>query len=208
MAVFWVQTRQENAELRKRLEGDASTENVCKEAQDLKQKQAVMQAQVANILASPAQFQVSDYDMDTYPKFGKQFMDDYIQRTQLKLYLVYGTIPAFVFDDAESECQDCEYRKPQQLANGDIYIGQWKNEQKFGRGTEIFVDGTVRQGYYEDGMFVGKRREITVNGSTKEWTEDGAYTLTDFSCSRRNRTCRAIPKEEPVEESTTPRDSE
>lgn len=36
MAVFWVQTRQENAELRKRLEGDASTENVCKEAQDLK----------------------------------------------------------------------------------------------------------------------------------------------------------------------------
>jgi len=38
MGVFWIQTRQENAELRKRLEEDKTTENVCLEAESLKQK--------------------------------------------------------------------------------------------------------------------------------------------------------------------------
>jgi len=148
-----------------------------------------MTAQVANILASPAQFQIKNYNMDTYPRFSSKFRDDYLQETRLKLYLVMGTVSDFVFDDAESECDTCEYRTPQQLANGDIYIGQWKNEQKFGRGTEILIDGTIRQGYYEDGMFVGKRREITVNGSTKEWTADGLLTTTEYVCSRSRRTC-------------------
>jgi len=71
-----------------------------------------MSAQVANILASPDQFKIKNYDIDTYPRFSTQFKDAYLSQTRLKLYLVWNTLPTFVFNDAESECETCEYRTP------------------------------------------------------------------------------------------------
>jgi len=114
--------------------------------------------------------------------------------TQLKAYLVYNHLPTFVFDNAESECADCEYRVPQQLPTGEIYIGQWKNDQKFGRGTEISTDGVIRQGYYKDGLFVGKRREIDIKGSTKEWTSDGQLTQNEYLCMKSTSKCWIKPE--------------
>jgi len=114
--------------------------------------------------------------------------------TYLKAYLVYSSLPAFVYDDTESECFDCEYRIPQQLPTGEIYIGQWKNDQKFGRGTEITTEGDIRQGYYKEGLSVGKRREIDIKGSTKEWNSDGEFTQNDYLCSRKTSKCWIKPE--------------
>lgn len=103
---------------------------------------------------------------------------------------MWKSIPTFVYSDAASECFDCEYRPPQQLDNGDIYIGQWKNDQKSGRGTEITADGSrVREGYYADGLWMGQRREITKSGSTKEWAADGEVTAIDYLCSKKYHSC-------------------
>lgn len=123
MAVFWIQTRQENAELRKRLaaaveaEAEADKEPVsvpvCQEVEALKQKFAVMSAQVANNFATPSNQIVKNYDMDTYPMFSTMYRDEYLKKLQLKSYLVFNTVGTFFFDDAESECQNCEYRIPE-----------------------------------------------------------------------------------------------
>jgi len=133
---------------------------------------------------------VAEYSPDTYPNFSKSFRDEYLQNWELKVYLVWKSIPTFIYNDTSSECFDCEYRPPQQLDNGDIYIGQWKNDQKFGRGTEISTDGSrVREGYYEDGLWAGKRREINKSGLTNEWGAEGEVTETQYMCSRKYHSC-------------------
>lgn len=71
-----------------------------------------MTAQVANILASPPKFIVKNFNTETYPIFSQQFRNEYLQQAALKLYLVWNTVDAFVYDDASSECVDCLYSPP------------------------------------------------------------------------------------------------
>jgi len=38
---------------------------------------------------------------------------------------------------------------------------------------------------------VGKRREITKEGTTKEWKADGGLTVTPYLCSKKDHSCWA-----------------
>jgi len=38
-------------------------------------------------------------------------------------------------------------------ANGDKYVGEWKDDKLYGRGTYTFVNGTVKKGIWKDDEF-------------------------------------------------------
>ena len=40
------------------------------------------------------------------------------------------------------------------LANGDTYVGEWKDDKRHGQGTFIFANGTKESGYYMNNKYV------------------------------------------------------
>ena len=40
------------------------------------------------------------------------------------------------------------------IADGDKYVGEWKDDKRHGQGTYTFADGTIERGYYMNGEFI------------------------------------------------------
>ena len=57
---------------------------------------------------------------------------------------------------------------PYQFENGDIYVGQWKNGKRFGRGTQYCKDGRVYEGLWAGYKRNGTGRSINANGDVYE----------------------------------------
>jgi len=80
-------------------------------------------------------------------------------------------------------------RGPSQFDFGIIYHGQMDaEEQKFGRGTQYWPDGSIYEGYWADNVATGHGRLIHANGDyyEGEWSNDktqgtGTYVHTDGS---------------------------
>ena len=53
---------------------------------------------------------------------------------------------------------------PHELENGSIYIGQWKNGLRHGKGKQIWTDGSVYEGFWKDNRACGIGRLIHSNG--------------------------------------------
>lgn len=71
-------------------------------------------------------------------------------------------------------------------ANGSVYMGQWKNKQRWGRGKQIWADGSYYNGYWAADKAHGKGRLIHADGDCYEgdWMQDrasgrGVYLHTD-----------------------------
>ena len=41
-------------------------------------------------------------------------------------------------------------------ANGDIYVGDWKDHSKTGYGIKYYANGNIEQGRFEKGNYMGK----------------------------------------------------
>jgi len=109
-----------------------------------------------------------DYLPETYPRFNMK--EETILKWNLYNYLLWQHLPKFEYTDRRYECYDCEYEASKVLGNGDVYLGQWKNGQLYGRGALLNTDGTsISEGYFKDGIFVGKRRQITSRRISTEW---------------------------------------
>jgi hypothetical protein len=64
------------------------------------------------------------------------------------------------------------------LDNGDEYEGEWDMEgRKDGKGVQIFVDGSLHEGYWKNDKANGKGRLIHAFGDVYEgnWKEDKAH---------------------------------
>lgn len=81
--------------------------------------------------------------------------------------------------DPESlkECQDLPTLGPYELEGHAIYIGQWKNGNKHGKGKQIWSDGSIYEGFSKNGMANGKGRLIHADGDVYEgdWKDDRAH---------------------------------
>lgn len=66
---------------------------------------------------------------------------------------------------------------PFELENGAIYLGQWKQGSRHGKGKQIWGDGSVYEGLWKNGMANGYGRLIHADGDVYEgqWEDDRAH---------------------------------
>ena len=84
----------------------------------------------------------------------------------------------FVYDENQILTQSDEnlpFLGPRQLPDQSIYIGNWKNKKRHGRGQCIYADGSVYEGYWKKDKKNGIGRLINYNGSIileGNWKDD------------------------------------
>jgi hypothetical protein len=77
----------------------------------------------------------------------------------------------FKYTDKKHECLSCPYKKALTInSDGDMYLGQWKGNERNGRGTEILFndDGSafsLYEGYWKGGKRYGKGRRLWYDGN-------------------------------------------
>ena len=70
-------------------------------------------------------------------------------------------------------------RNPVAFDNNTIYIGEWANGLREGRGKQVWQDGSVYEGWWKNGMANGGGRLIHADGDVYEgqWENDKARLL-------------------------------
>ena len=92
-----------------------------------------------------------------------------------KALMTHGEYKYPVADDSASAHPILE---PYEIVeNGAIYIGQWREGKRHGRGTQIWSDGSRHDGYWENNKANGKGRIIHADGDVYEgdWVDDKAH---------------------------------
>lgn len=115
-----------------------SFERLNTEVDFLKEKEQHLRNQFSTMLAGEIHFD-KDFTPETFPRFSKEMAERSTQNTDT-VNVLFST-PSFEYTDPRFECYSCEYHSPAMLSNNVIYYGQWKNNQKFGRGIEIINEG-------------------------------------------------------------------
>ncbi|CAD8195671.1 unnamed protein product [Paramecium pentaurelia] len=90
---------------------------------------------------------------------------------------VLEKLDEFVYDQDQEEYKDLPHLGPYEFENGSVYIGQWKNGQRHGRGKQIWQDGSLYEGYWYQNVACGKGRLIHSDGDIYEgeWRNDKAH---------------------------------
>ncbi|KAL4430533.1 hypothetical protein ABPG74_005458 [Tetrahymena malaccensis] len=83
----------------------------------------------------------------------------------------------FIYDKDQDEDKNLPFLGPFEFENAAVYIGQWKNGQRHGRGKQYWNDGSFYEGYWRDNMANGKGRLIHADGDVYEgeWKDDKAH---------------------------------
>jgi len=83
----------------------------------------------------------------------------------------------FKFGKLEKECEELPTMGPYLMETGMIYIGQWKNGKKHGKGVQIWPDGSRYDGFFENGLANGRGRLIHADGDVYEgqWKDEKAH---------------------------------
>jgi hypothetical protein len=83
---------------------------------------------------------------------------------------------------------DCHIDNAYRFPNGSVYLGQWKNQQRWGRGKCSYPNGSIYEGEWAEDMRNGKGRMLEKNGCFYEgdWVNEnaegeGRYTHADGS---------------------------
>ena len=101
---------------------------------------------------------------------------------------IRASLEQFRYDPSrEDEDRQRETKKMIQLENGAEYEGQWdKQGRKDGRGVQVWVDGSLYEGYWKNDKANGRGRLIHADGDVYngEWKDDkahgyGVYNHTD-----------------------------
>ena len=87
----------------------------------------------------------------------------------------YGT---FAFTEGKNDDIKVFKRGPVELDNGAIYTGEWnENNQRHGKGTQVWTDGSKYEGYWRFDKANGKGRLIHADGDVYvgDWLDDKAH---------------------------------
>lgn len=89
----------------------------------------------------------------------------------------YDKCGEFVYDQDTDEDKTLPKLGPYEFDNSAIYVGQWKNGQRHGRGKQYWSDGSFYEGYWRNNMANGKGRLIHADGDVYEgeWKNDKAH---------------------------------
>ena len=70
------------------------------------------------------------------------------------------TLPPFVYCQDAENSKHLEIRKLIIEESGAIYLGQWdfKASKREGMGIQVWIDGSMYEGYWSNNMFNGKGR--------------------------------------------------
>mgnify|MGYP000878675882 FL=1 len=96
---------------------------------------------------------------------------------------IIDSLKPFEYEYDSPEDKTLPLLEPYEVEEGAIYIGQWKNGKKHGRGEQIWPDGTYHKGYWRNGVAKGKGRLIHANGNVYEgdWHTDKAHGFGVFA---------------------------
>ena len=72
----------------------------------------------------------------------------------------YNKIGEFVYDQDEDDDKQLPRLGPYEFENGAVYIGQWRQGVRHGRGKQYWNDGSFYEGYWRNNMANGKGRLI------------------------------------------------
>ena len=78
-----------------------------------------------------------------------------------ELYLKLGEFPY-------SESYPYEWKPPTEMDHGLVYYGQWKDGKRWGRGKQLWKEGTLYEGYWQNDMANGEGRLIQHTGEVYE----------------------------------------
>jgi hypothetical protein len=99
---------------------------------------------------------------------------------------MYEKLGSYVFNHQEFDDSEAVKLGPHELENFSVYIGQWKNGVRHGRGKHLWKDGSIYEGYFKDNMAHGHGRLIHSDADVYEgeWLNDkahgkGVYTHAD-----------------------------
>ena len=94
----------------------------------------------------------------------------------LKLEQIARQHPKFEFDNDNEMVGKGIFLGPRQFENQIIYIGQWYDHKRNGRGQQIYPDGSIYEGYWLDDTRSGNGRFIDYLGDIYEgeWQADVA----------------------------------
>ena len=93
---------------------------------------------------------------------------------------ICGTYSGFVCKDGMAQGEGkCKY------SNGDVYEGQWKNNQRCGRGREVKSNGDIYDGSWIQDMKFGHGIETTYHDGKALHDKAGTY-IGDFKYNERN----------------------
>jgi hypothetical protein len=83
---------------------------------------------------------------------------------------VMSSLGNFVYDEDLDDGICVEERPMVRLENNSMYIGEWsvKEDMRHGRGTMIFNDGAIYEGYWLSGAASGRGRHIHADGDYYE----------------------------------------
>ncbi|KAL4437860.1 hypothetical protein ABPG74_001031 [Tetrahymena malaccensis] len=105
--------------------------------------------------------------LDQLPDFSNEFTREVLEK-----------LGEFVYDqDEEESFLDLPFFGPCEMENNAFYIGQWRHGQRWGRGKQVWSDGSQYEGYWKNDMANGKGRLIHADGDVFEgnWLNDKAH---------------------------------
>ena len=110
----------------------------------------------------------------SFQQFGKKLekMPNYLNENTKEVLMKLGN---FQYDE-EDEFIDFDWKGPIEIDTA-VYYGQWKNTERFGRGLQIWTDGSQFEGYWKNDMANGKGRLIHNDGDVYigNWLDDKAH---------------------------------
>jgi len=93
---------------------------------------------------------------------------------------------SFVYDSDLRDGVSVSRRPPFELEKGSIYTGEWNSMgQRHGRGIQVWVDGSLYEGYWSNDKASGKGRLFHADGDVYEgeWRDDKAHGLGTYTHS-------------------------
>ena len=94
-----------------------------------------------------------------------------LQRLNPETRKIYDSMKSFFiynYDFPENEEKNLEFKDPIDLEIGAVYFGTWKNNERWGKGLQIWTDGSIFEGFWKNDKANGKGRLIHSDGDFYE----------------------------------------
>ena len=96
------------------------------------------------------------------------------EKLSTKIELLLREIDRFEYDADNDMVEKAIFLGARRLINNSIYVGQWFERLRNGRGQQIMPDGSIYEGYWVNNKRQGKGRQIDYSGDY--YLENGTMT--------------------------------